>query len=211
PDGAHYFLEVNTRLQVEHPVTESLIGLDIVRAQIDVAHGGALPDVVPPRGHSIEARLNAEDPYAGFLPQTGEVLMLQWPTMPGVRIDSGLAPGLAISPHYDSLVAKVIVHAEDREAARQRLLCALKELTILGITTNQRFLIDLLDSEVFKSGETYTTSVEEMVFEAPKLPEALAELGRQELERRSVSSVDGDGGDRYAPWESLGAFRMGEA
>ncbi len=210
PDGSHYFLEVNTRLQVEHPVTESLTGLDIVRAQIEVAHGGELPEPLSPRGHAIEARLNAEDAYAGFLPQTGEVLMLAWPQIPGVRIDSGLAEGLAISPHYDSLVAKVIVHAQDREAARRRLIEALKELTVLGVTTNQRFLIDLLESEAFRTGETYTTTVEGMRFEAPAVPEALLALARGELERRgSQPSVDGDV-DRYAPWDRLGAFRMGE-
>ena len=112
PDGAAYFLEVNTRLQVEHPVTELVHGIDLVGAQIELAHGGALPEIAEPRGHAIEVRLNAEDPYAGYLPQTGPLLGLQWPQLPNVRIDSGLTEGREITADYDSMVAKVIVWGE---------------------------------------------------------------------------------------------------
>ncbi|MEM6730078.1 MAG: biotin carboxylase N-terminal domain-containing protein [Myxococcota bacterium] len=210
PDGAHYFLEVNTRLQVEHPVTEALIGLDIVRAQIEIAHGGGLPEVRAPRGHAIEARLNAEDPYHGFLPQIGDVLLLDWPQIPGVRIDSGLREGLSISPHYDSLVAKVIAHGESREMARNKLLEALRGLTVLGMTTNLSFLIDLLESDVFISGETYTTSVEAMTFETPELPDAVRALAQDALAGRSGQTLGDSDRDRFAPWDRLGAFRMGE-
>ena len=128
PDGAAYFLEVNTRLQVEHPVTELVHGIDLVGAQIELAHGGALPEIAEPRGHAIEVRLNAEDPYAGYLPQTGPLLGLQWPQLPNVRIDSGLTEGREITADYDSMVAKVIVWGETRRCtiangARARRIC----------------------------------------------------------------------------------------
>src|SRR5262249_25082608 len=117
-DGTFYFLEVNTRLQVEHPVTEMVSAMDIVRAQIDVARGQPLPSPPAVRGHAIEARLNAEDPYRGFLPQSGPILMLHWPQGPGLRIDTGVREGQKISTDYDSLLAKLIAWGADREQAR---------------------------------------------------------------------------------------------
>ncbi|HLH28913.1 MAG TPA: biotin carboxylase N-terminal domain-containing protein, partial [Acidimicrobiales bacterium] len=122
PDGSFYFLEVNTRLQVEHPVTEMVSGLDIVRAQVEVAGGGALPSPAPPRGHAIEVRLNAEDPYRDFLPQSGPILMLHWPQRPGLRIDAGVREGSRVPVEYDSLLAKIIAWGSDREQARRRLV-----------------------------------------------------------------------------------------
>ncbi|MEO1481624.1 MAG: biotin carboxylase N-terminal domain-containing protein [Myxococcota bacterium] len=211
PDGSHYFLEVNTRLQVEHPVTEALTGLDIVRHQIEIAYGGELPEVPAPRGHAIEARLNAEDPYNGYLPQTGDVLALQWPQIPGVRIDSGLREGTAISPNYDSLVAKVIAHSDTREAARRKLIEALRELVVLGLVTNQAFLISLLETDAYRDAETYTTTVEGMTFEPPEIPAELLAIAQNELAGRSALNPGSVNGDAYAPWETLGAFRMGES
>ena len=208
PDGQHYFLEVNTRLQVEHPVTECLTGIDIVRHQVELAAGGSLPDRVAPRGHAIEARLNAEDAFSGYLPQTGEILMLEWPHIPGVRVDSGLASGQSVSPHYDSLIAKVIAHGSSRESARRRLIEALREVVVLGVTTNQRFLIELLESDGFRSAETYTTTRESMSFEAPEVPEELRALAQGEL-GGSVSISEGGYTDVHSPWSRLTDFRMG--
>ncbi|MEL6340344.1 MAG: biotin carboxylase N-terminal domain-containing protein [Myxococcota bacterium] len=208
PDGQHYFLEVNTRLQVEHPVTECLTGLDIVRCQIELADGGSLPERVAPRGHAIEARLNAEDAFSGYLPQTGEILMLEWPHLPGVRVDSGLTSGQSVSPHYDSLIAKVIAHGSSRESARVRLIEALQEVVVLGVTTNQRFLIDLLESDVFRSAETYTTTLESMSFDAPEIPEELRALAQGEL-GSSVSIPQVGDSDVHSPWSRLTDFRVG--
>ncbi|GAB4327058.1 MAG: hypothetical protein Kow0074_22130 [Candidatus Zixiibacteriota bacterium] len=211
PDGSFYFLEVNSRLQVEHPVTEQRFGSDLVRAQVEVAHGGPLPTPPSPRGHAMEARLNAEDPYNGFLPATGPVLMLEWPNKPFVRIDTGIHNGSVIEPHYDSLLAKIIAWGEDREQARRRLLGALKNTVLLGLTSNQSFLVDLLETDFFKTGETYTTTVEAQEWNAPEPPEEVVAAAQQALARR-VEAHDTDGGpsDRYSPWLRLGAFRMSE-
>jgi acetyl/propionyl-CoA carboxylase alpha subunit len=208
PDGSFYFLEVNARLQVEHPVTEARFGLDLVRAQIEIASEGALPRAGGPTGHAIEARLNAESPYSGFLPQTGKVLLLEWPTGEGVRVDAGIAQGGTVHIHYDSLLAKVIAHGRDREQARARLLDALKRLTLLGVTTNQGFLIDLLEDQAFRGGETYTHSIESREWPAPSsIPdEALLAAAVALATPRAAREGERDDVDRYSPWRSLGGW-----
>ena len=211
PDGAHYFLEVNTRLQVEHPITEFVTGMDLVAAQISLAHGGALPEVPPQRGHAMEARLNAEDAYNGYLPQSGDILMLEWPQLPFIRIDSGVAQGGSISPHYDSMIAKIISWGDTREEARTRLIAALEGLTLLGVTTNQSFLLDILKAPFFEEGDTFTTTVEAETWSAPEVP-ALAEFVRQrELQKPARRAAPAGGNvDAFSPWDGLGSFRMGE-
>jgi len=142
------FLEVNTRLQVEHPVTEAVTGLDIVKLQLHVASGGRLEGAPPvERGHAVEARLNAEDADADFAPAPGTVELLHLPSGPGIRVDTGLAVGDVIPPDYDSMVAKVIAWGHDRPEALARLRCALRETTVVlrGGTTTKSFLLDLLD------------------------------------------------------------------
>jgi len=154
-----YFLEMNTRLQVEHPVTEQVTGVDLVRAQILVASGLPLPFTqasLSQRGHAIEARVYAEDPAEGFLPQAGRLLLYREPHVPGVRIDSGVVEGGEVSVHYDPMIAKVIATAETREAAIDRLIAALSDYPILGIRTNVPFLIRVLDSPRFRSGTVDT-------------------------------------------------------
>ena len=211
PDGAHYFLEVNTRLQVEHPITEFVTGMDLVAAQLSLAHGGALPEVPPQRGHAMETRLNAEDAYNGYLPQSGEILMLEWPQLPFIRIDSGVAQGGSISPHYDSMIAKVISWGDTREEARARLIAALESLTLLGVTTNQSFLLDILKAPFFERGDTFTTTVEEETWSAPEVPPLAAFVGQRELQKPPRGAVRSGGNvDAFSPWDGLGSFRMGE-
>jgi acetyl/propionyl-CoA carboxylase alpha subunit len=211
-----YFLEVNTRLQVEHPVTESICGMDLVRLQIEIAHGGSLPAQPQPRGHAIEARLNAEDAYAGFLPAVGTLAHLGWPQAPGVRVDAGVLEGQEITVQYDSMLAKIITWGADRESARRRLVCALQSLTCLGVTTNQSFLLEVLNSEFFIAGQTFTTTVEQRTWTAAAVPPSVAEAAQaakaQGVEQDLTGGPqrqDGAGGqgDTYSPWESLGALR----
>jgi len=206
-DGSFHFLEVNTRLQVEHPVTEMITGLDLVRAQIEIAQGGPLPSPAPVRGHAIEARLNAEDPYHGFLPQAGPVLMLEWPQRPGLRIDCGLRAGQQVTMHYDSLLAKIVAWGSDREQARRRLVDALRETVLLGILTNQPFLIQVLESRAFIDGETYTTTLESQSWPEPPMPKEILAAARRWLSSRSVA--DGAPAETPSPWDLLGGFRVG--
>ena len=159
-DGApFYFLEMNTRLQVEHPVTEQVVGVDLVRAQLAVASGERLPWTqasLTQRGHAIEARVYAEDPAHDFLPQAGPLLLYREPRMPGIRVDSGFREGDVVTVHYDALLAKVIATAETRQAAIDRLATALRAFPVLGIRTNIPFLIRVLDSDAFRAAQVHT-------------------------------------------------------
>src|SRR5579864_4275472 len=154
-----YFLEMNTRLQVEHPVTEQVTGLDLVRGQLVVASGDPLPwtqEDVSQRGHAIAARVYAEDPSNGFLPQAGRLHQVRAPQMPGVRVDSGVAEGTDISVYYDPMIAKVIATAETRPLAVRRLSAALREFVVEGVRTNIPFLLALLDRVEFRDGSIDT-------------------------------------------------------
>jgi geranyl-CoA carboxylase alpha subunit len=175
PDGQFYFLEMNTRLQVEHPVTELVTGLDLVAWQLNVAEGGRLPlaqqDVVQ-RGHAIEARLYAEDPYAGFLPQSGRLVRWRPPTGEGVRVDAGIVEGQEITPYYDPLLAKVIGFGETRELARRRLARAIHDTVALGPANNREFLASLLEDEIFVSARVTTRTLDaRFLREPPVRPE----------------------------------------
>ena len=154
-----YFLEMNTRLQVEHAVTEAVVGVDLVHAQLRVAAGEPLPfapNAISQRGHAIECRIYAEDPAQEFLPQAGTILLYQEPRGPGIRVDSGVGEGSVVSVHYDPLLAKLIVSAETRDAARRRAMVALRNYAILGIRTNIPFLLQLLEHRDFVSGSIDT-------------------------------------------------------
>ena len=155
-DGDFYFLEMNTRLQVEHPVTELVTGLDLVRMQIETAEGGEVGEVPPISGHAIEARLYAEDPLNEFLPVTGRVHRFEFPDTPGLRVDAGVADGSNISVHYDPMIAKVIAHADTRSSAANLLSDALRRARLHTSTTNRSLLVRVLESEEFRAGATDT-------------------------------------------------------
>ncbi len=159
PGGEFYFLEMNTRLQVEHPVTELVTGLDIVALQVAIAEGEKLQlcqaDVVL-RGHAIEARLYAEDPEQGFVPATGSILRLTLPDGHDVRVDHALAEGLRVTSHYDAMLAKLSAHGANRDEAKRKLLHALASLRVLGVQTNQAFLCSVLEDPVFSAGHATT-------------------------------------------------------
>ena len=161
-----YFMEMNTRLQVEHPVTELVWGIDLVAAQLQVALVGALPwkqEELQPRGHAIEVRINAEDPTRDFAPCPGQVQFYHAPGGPGIRVDSHLYDGYVVPPYYDSLLAKVIAHGENREVARRRMLTALEEFTVEGIATTAEFARALLESPSFVKGDYHTDTLQEML------------------------------------------------
>jgi len=151
-DARFYFLEMNTRLQVEHPITEAVVGVDLVHAQLLVASGEPLPwtqATLGQRGHAIECRIYAEDPSNGFLPQAGRLALYREPQGPGIRLDSGVVEGDEVSIYYDPLLAKLIAWAETREIARNRLVAALRRFAVLGIRTNIPFLIRVLEHPRF--------------------------------------------------------------
>jgi acetyl-CoA carboxylase biotin carboxylase subunit len=159
-----YFLEMNTRLQVEHPITEMVAGVDLVHAQLTVAAGGDLPWTQPSltqRGHAIECRVYAEDPASGFLPQAGRILLYREPAGPGIRVDSGVVEGDVVGVDYDPLLAKLIVSAPSRAAAIRRAAAALRRFPILGIRTNVPFLVDLIEHDAFHRAAVHTAFIDE--------------------------------------------------
>ena len=163
-DRNYYFLEMNTRLQVEHPVTELVTGIDLAKEQIRIARGRPLSrteSVMQPRGHAIECRINAEDPYMNFMPSVGRITTLITPTGPGVRVDSGVYSGYEITPYYDSMISKLICWGEDRAEAMLRMRRALEEYTIMGLKHNIPFHLNLLNSFSFIAGRIDTNFVEE--------------------------------------------------
>ena len=208
-DGAFYFLEMNTRLQVEHPVTEIITGTDLVAWQLHVAAGDPLPieqDEVRRCGHAIEVRLYAEDADRGFLPATGTLARLAWPAGEAVRVDTGIAPGDAVGIHYDPMLAKIIAGGETREQARRRLVAALRDTRVAGITTNRAFLLRVLSHPAFAAAEIDTGFIDRHIDDlapparpAPQHALRLAALHRVLIERAMVA----DG----TPWGSLGPWR----
>jgi acetyl/propionyl-CoA carboxylase alpha subunit len=214
-----FFLEMNTRLQVEHPITELVTGVDLVRAQIHVAEGRPLPwtqEGLTARGHAIECRICAEDPANGFLPSLGGILLMHEPVGPGVRLDSGVRAGDEVSMHYDPLLAKLCVVAEDRPAAIERMLRALDEFAILGVATNVGYLADVLRDEVFASGDLDTGFLAERFAGwngsgAGDGDLALAVAAIAEAAGRTPGSAADPGASRTphaTPWNTLGRFRL---
>jgi len=165
PDGHHYFIEMNSRIQVEHPVTEMMTGIDIVKEQILVASGNKLSfrqEDVKPQGAAIECRINAEDPAANFKPCPGTITKLYWPGGPGVRVDSHAYAGYRIPPNYDSLIGKLIVHRPSREEARLCMRRALEEIVIEGVRTTVPLYLEVFGHSAFVSGKVDTSFIENL-------------------------------------------------
>ena len=163
-DKNFYFLEMNTRLQVEHPVTELITGQDLVAWQLKVAAGGVLPlsqEEISLSGHAVEVRLYAEDPRNNFMPQTGAVEFWRYPEREGLRMDHGIKDGQLISPHYDPMLAKVIAYGDDREEAIRRLISGVKDTELLGVNNNRNFLVNCLSHPVFADGGATTAFIEQ--------------------------------------------------
>jgi acetyl-CoA carboxylase biotin carboxylase subunit len=220
-DSTFYFLEMNTRLQVEHPVTELTTGLDLVQWQIRVAAGERFPysqEQLAQRGHAIECRVYAEDPADGFLPSTGKLLQYIEPRGPGIRVDSGFRAGDDVTHFYDPLLAKLIVHGEFRELAIQKMQAALGEFIVHGVTTNIDFMQDVLSHEDFANGKVSTRWVEQNLEsdsllsfareQAPSLQSLIAAaLADLTIANRKSEIVNGN--DPYSPWKNPSGFRIG--
>ena len=216
-DGRFHFLEMNTRLQVEHGVTELVTGEDLVTWQVRLAEGAELPASTSPwqpRGHAIQVRVYAEDPDHGFLPQSGRLETVRLPHAPGIRVDHGFRSGDEITPYYDPLILKMMAYGTDREAARRKLVRALSDTVLIGPPTNLPYLLDILESDAFIQGATFTHTLERDFRRPPPgpLPEAVRAL--LAVAARSGSS---SGSDRAADpgakaqshlFEELVAFRV---
>ncbi|HRN50746.1 MAG TPA: biotin carboxylase N-terminal domain-containing protein [Anaerolineales bacterium] len=208
--GEFYFLEMNTRLQVEHPVTELTTGIDIVEWQLRIAAGEPLTVQqahVRQHGHAIECRIYAEDPSAGFLPQAGEVLRLQWPL--AARVDAGIAEGSQVSVHYDPMLAKLSVHADDRQSAITAMQAALADTVLLGVINNIDFLQAVLADPQMAFGDFDTQTIERAfaAWQPPLLPpEALLAAAALELQ---PTEGPPSAADPYSPWATASGFRMG--
>ena len=209
PDGEFYFLEMNTRLQVEHPVTELVTDVDLVRAQIDVASGRPLPwKEVRQRGHAVEVRIYAEDPDDRFLPQSGRIALLREPSGPGVRVDSGVMEGTEIGVSFDPMLAKLICYADDRGAAIDRVDRALREYIVLGLKTNTSWLRRVVTHPAFREGKVSTRflidheedlrrDVPEMI---PLIAAALASVPQKPAARAAGGTQLPSVWDSVGPW-----------
>lgn len=211
PSGEFYFLEVNARLQVEHPVTEAVTGWDLVRAQLQVADGQKLAADPGQRsrinGHAIEARVVAEDPATGFVPSVGQIIGLALPQGPGIRVDTGYGQGSEISRHFDSLVMKVIAHGPDRATALARLRAALRDTHVLGVKTNIAFLLDVLEHPEFVAGRFDTGFVGRAFadWKRPEPPSWLANL----LPFATTANSTQTATTSPSAWDATDGFRNG--
>lgn len=214
--GKFYFLEVNTRLQVEHPITEMITGLDLVRCQIEIAAGQKLPfeqKDLQRKGHAIECRIYAEDPEADFMPSPGRILFMKHPQGPGVRYDCGVYSGFEVPVFYDPILGKLIVWAQDRAGAINRMIRALSECVVLGVKIPIEFMMEILQSEAFRSGATHTGFIPEHF---PKWKPAkdendnlmqVAFVADQLLGPRGVANTGKQTKDAFpSPWQTLGQW-----
>jgi 3-methylcrotonyl-CoA carboxylase alpha subunit len=223
-DGQFYFLEMNTRLQVEHPVTELVTGLDLVRHQLLIAAGqplGLMQEQISPRGHAIEMRLYAENPEQNFLPSTGTVTLFREPQGPGIRIDSGIESGDEITQFYDPMIAKLIVYGENRPAAIARMCDALEQSAVFGVRTNAPLLYDIAQNPAFQQGQTYTSFlVEQHLLDVnaqqnePYLHDALIAAAIRDIAGETQANISHNGAlltseaGALNPWKTLGPWRM---
>jgi 3-methylcrotonyl-CoA carboxylase alpha subunit len=214
PQGRFYFLEMNTRLQVEHPVTEAVLGLDLVRLQIEVAAGRPLPfgqDEVVPRGHALECRLYAEDPENDDLPSPGRILHLAVPEGPGIRFDAGVAAGSEVTVHYDPLLAKLVTWGRDRAESIERMESALQRTAVLGVVTNAARLRAILAHPAFRAGELHTGFLDEHLRELtpPACPSPAAVAAVAAVLHGTAPARASAARQTPDPWSALGAWRLG--
>ena len=207
-DAKFYFLEMNTRLQVEHPVTELVTGTDLVAAQLRVAMGDRLPwtqDALAQRGHAIECRVYAEDPASGFLPQAGPLRLYREPSGPGIRVDSGVIEGADVPVQYDPMLAKLIASGDSRDAAIARAIAALRRFPILGVRTNIHFLVNVLDHPAFRAGRLHTGFVDEHLDALLARPEPSLLVREAAAYARAVPVAAAGGMSRTTadPWRDL--------
>jgi len=220
-DGDFYFLEMNTRIQVEHPITELVAGIDLVGWQLRIAQGETLPftqDDLGQHGHAIECRLYAEDAAHGFMPSSGVLRRLELPRGPSIRVDAGVYEGCEVTTHYDPILAKVVTWGEDRDEARRRMIGALSSTTMLGIQTSVAYLRDVLEHEAFVSGETTTGFLDEhFAGWAPptgeEAPDEVLLAAALALSRPATTGATSGEGELEppSPWQTLGAWRQGGA
>ncbi len=216
--GEFYFLEVNTRLQVEHPITEVTLGLDLVRHQLEIAAGGTLTvdqASVVQRGHAIECRIYAEDPAANFMPSPGKVLYCRPASGPGVRFDAGVYTGAEVPVNYDPILGKLIVWAEDRPAAIARMTRALQSNVVLGVRTATELMLDILASTQFAAGDTHTRFIEDHFADWAPSQEGddWARVGYVAAELTGVGHAGAAAGapgetDWPSPWQTLGHWTL---
>jgi acetyl-CoA carboxylase biotin carboxylase subunit len=215
--GDFYFMEVNTRLQVEHPVTEMITGIDLVREQINIASGLPLSyrqEDIQPRGHAIECRIYAEDPENGFMPSPGEIVYLKEPVGPGIRVDSGIYTDSAVPTAYDPILSKLVVYASGRPEAIEKMGCALEEYVVLGIKTPVPFLLDVIRSGRFARGETWTSLIDDEFADWKQNPDgieaaAIAYAAFRQAFRKKATKAAGDEKSRFpTPWETLGSWSL---
>lgn len=217
--GKYYFLEMNTRIQVEHPITEMVTGVDLVVEQIKVAAGLPLGDhlkYLTQRGHAIECRIYAEDGENNFLPSIGTVLHYSEPEGPGVRIDSGIALGSEITMHYDPIMAKLIVHAPDRGTAIIKMTDALEQFKILGVKTSRRFMIEVLNHPEFVAGLTFTSFIPVHMSNRDSSTteiNALAAAVASAVMSKPASATSSTGGRQTVatPWDTIGNWQIGDS
>ncbi|MBD3169813.1 MAG: acetyl-CoA carboxylase biotin carboxylase subunit [candidate division Zixibacteria bacterium] len=217
-DKNFYFLEVNTRIQVEHPITEMVTGVDLVARQIEIADGNKLPfkqEELTQRGHSVECRIYAEDPENNFFPASGKILLCAEPEGPGIRNDSGIYNGYEVTVHYDPILSKLVTFGENREQALDRMAIALREYVVLGIRNNIRFLYDVINHEEFRKGNTDTGFLERHFpeYTAPdgnssRLEIAIAAAMHHESRKTTRTGSTVTATEQPTPWQTLGAFRM---
>ena len=214
--GNFYFLEVNTRIQVEHPITEMVTCRDLVKEQINIAEGNPLSfkqEELSQHGHAIECRIYAEDPEKDFMPSPGKIIFVSEPAGPGIRVDSGIYSGVEVPPYYDPILSKLIVWGRDREEARRRMIEALKNYVILGIKTNIPYLIDILEHPEFIKGNTFTTFIpDHMQGWKPKSdvpPEVFAAIEANEETAAPSIKITSDGRKKvFDPWLVVGNWRI---
>ncbi|MBI5267356.1 MAG: acetyl-CoA carboxylase biotin carboxylase subunit [candidate division Zixibacteria bacterium] len=215
--GKYYFLEMNTRIQVEHPITEMVVGVDLVVEQIKVAAGLPLGDhlkKLSQRGHAIECRIYAEDGENNFMPSIGTIVHYSEPEGPGIRVDSGIMAGMDIGIHYDPIMAKLIVHAPDRSTAIAKMTDALEQYKILGVKTSRRFMIEVLNHPEFVAGRTYTSFIDDHMSARATGSDGHVALAAAVASAVAAAPVKvSSGGSRkssVSPWESVGAWQIGD-